>query len=231
MPTLAVKKLTAWSWSRLAQYRTCPAQTKYKHIDRLPEAASPAMQRGTDIHKLAEQYVKGEIKMMPKELKLFAGELKAVYKAKGEKLTELDLAFTSAWAPTTWNDWSGAWVRVKVDLVERPVPEYAVMWDWKTGKTGLNDLPGSGVYEQLKLYATAGFKQWPDLQEVKCVGAYLDHGVEKKAEYTRKDLPALVKWWDKETRTMMRDTKFLPTPSNACTWCAYSKKKGGPCTF
>ena len=231
MPTLAKQKLTAWSYSRLQVYRKCPAQAKYKFIDKLPEPGSPAMDRGTAIHKLAEQYIKGEIKVLPKELKLFASEFKAVYETKSEKLAEQDWAFTSAWKPTDWKDWAGAWVRVKVDLIERFTPATARMTDWKTGRQGLQDEPGTGVYEQLKLYATAGFKMWPELQEVECVGSYLDHGVEKKETYTRKDLPKLVKYWDAESRGLMRETAFKPTPSHACTWCAYGKSKGGPCSF
>ena len=232
MPTLAAPKLTSWSYSRLTVYDKCPAQAKYKFILKLPENESPAMARGTAIHKLAEQYVKGEIKALPKELKLFASEFKSTYKGSGEKFTELDWAFTSAWKPTDWKDWTGAWVRVKVDLVHRLTPQEAVMKDYKTGKQGLQDQPGDrGVYEQLMLYATAGFKMLPELQEVHCVGEYLDHGVEKKETYTRKDLPKLVKHFDARSRPMMRDEVFKPTPSHACTWCAYSKAKNGPCQY
>lgn len=230
MPTPVKAQITSWSYSRLQVYRKCPAQAKYKFIDKLPEPSSDAMARGTAIHKLAEQYLKGEIKALPKELKLFAAEFKAEYKSKAEKLCEQDWAFTSGWLPTDWRDWKGAWVRVKVDYISRPAPEYAEMRDWKTGRTGLGDPPGTGVYEQLMLYAVAGFKTWPELQEVKCIGSYLDHGQDKEATYQRTELPKLVTYFDRESRALLRDKTFKATPSDfACRYCAYAKSKGGPC--
>lgn len=233
MPIPVKQQITSWSYSRLQVYRKCPAQAKYKFIDKLPEPGSPAMERGTKIHKLAEQFIKGEIKKLPVELKLFEQEFKATVKNKtSEKLCEQDWAFTSGWLPTDWRDWKGAWVRVKVDLIERFTPAKARMTDFKTGKSGLGDPPGTGVYEQLKLYALSGFKMWPELEEVECVGAYLDHGVEKKEVYTRDALPKLVTYFDKESRALLRDTKFTPTPSDfACKYCAYSKAKSGPCIY
>jgi RecB family exonuclease len=71
MPTPQPKKITSWSFTRYNTYSQCPAKAKFKFIDKLKEPDSPQMQRGTDIHKLAENYVKGEIVRLPKELVLF----------------------------------------------------------------------------------------------------------------------------------------------------------------
>ena len=48
-----------WSFSRYAVYALCPAQARYKFIDKIPEASSRPMERGSLIHKQAECYIKG----------------------------------------------------------------------------------------------------------------------------------------------------------------------------
>ena len=46
--------VTAWSYSRYADYTQCPLKFKLKHIQRLPTKGSPAMDRGSAIHKEGE---------------------------------------------------------------------------------------------------------------------------------------------------------------------------------
>ena len=44
-----------WSYSRLTTWEQCPLKAKLKYIDGLKEPGSPAMDRGTAIHKDAEE--------------------------------------------------------------------------------------------------------------------------------------------------------------------------------
>ena len=63
---------------------------------------------------------------------------------------------------------------------------------------------------------------------------YVDHGVLKPDAakvFTRKDIPALKKKWEGNSRAMLADGTFREKPGKACTWCAYSKGKGGPCKY
>lgn len=230
MPSLAKSRITAWSYSRLAVYETCPAQAKYKFIDKLPEPGSAAMDRGSDIHKLAENYVSEKLPKLPPELKLFSKEFTSVRKPTIFKGVELEWAFTSGWKPTGWFD-RDAWCRVKVDLAVQFKPTVLDVIDHKTGKRGLDDPKGEGVWQQLDLYALAGFCAKPEIEEINTKLWYLDAGKEMVERYTRKDVPRLIKFWDKKSRPMMRDTAFRPTPSHACKWCAYSNAKGGPCEY
>ena len=71
---IPIKPLTSWSFSRYQDYKSCPAKAKYKHIDKLKEPPSPAMERGAAIHNLCEQYVRGTLAKLPPELKLFKDE-------------------------------------------------------------------------------------------------------------------------------------------------------------
>ncbi len=226
MPFQKPKQFTAWSFSRLHDYRTCPAKAKYKHLDKLPEPPNNAMARGTDIHKLAEDYAMNRLKRVPEELKLFKEEFKlARENVSPFKAAELEWAFTSAWQSCDWKDWNRAWVRVKIDLIYEYEPLALRVVDHKTGKM-------RGEHEeQLDLYAVAAFKAKPEIEKVEAALWYLDEGQETKKSYTRADEAKLVKFWDRETRGMMRDTVFKPKPNNLCKWCSYSAAKGGPCKF
>lgn len=48
-----------WSFSRYSVYKQCPAKARYKFIDKLPEPAAKPLDRGSLIHKQAENYIKG----------------------------------------------------------------------------------------------------------------------------------------------------------------------------
>ena len=74
---LPPRQFTSWSFSRYMDWRGCPAKAKYKHLDKLAEPPNAAMERGSMIHKLAEDYTLGVLKRIPAELKAFADEFKA----------------------------------------------------------------------------------------------------------------------------------------------------------
>jgi hypothetical protein len=227
MPTLAPKRFTAWSMSRLNDYRQCPAKAKYKHLDRLPEPSAPAMQRGSDIHAAAAAAIMqpARAKLAP-ELARFKDEFKGVRQVVAEyKQTELQWSFSSAWAllPTFFDP--ATWVRMVLDLRYVIQPGKVKVVDHKTGK----------IYEknreQNKLYALGEFKAHPDTEVVETELWYLDQGEIVKDVYERKEVPALLKYWDTQSRPLMRATAFPPTPSSLCSWCAYSRAKGGPCEY
>lgn len=51
----------SWSYSRLADYETCPARFAYKYIIKIPEAENEAFVRGNKVHKIAEKFVNNEL--------------------------------------------------------------------------------------------------------------------------------------------------------------------------
>lgn len=219
---------TAWSFSRLKQWRQCPAQAAYKHLHRLPEPDSEATARGTMIHNLAAQAVTGKhpLGQLPPELALFKPEFKLLRAAKA--LVEADWTFTAQWAQTRWDDWKNAWVRMKVDahFVE-PKAHVVHVRDHKTGKNRYAE----SDFEQGKLYATGGLLAYPHAKRVDVRFLYLDHGETEGDEYPRKALPALLKYWEGEAKPMLADRRFAPRPGRYCTYCPYSVSKGGPCKY
>lgn len=238
--------ITSWSFSRYSQYKKCPLAAKFAFIDKIQQPQNDAMKRGDAIHKMAEAYVKGVTRALPVELKKFTKlfkDLKARLKKRPETITvEETWAFRKDWSRTVWNDWTGCWVRIKLDVAW--VDETTVFVnDYKTGKFnpqfGLDD-----YLEQLELYAAAALiiyaDRGPNLKVIPSLH-YLDHGITYPPEgeekvYTPKDLPALKKQWEKRTKPMLNDKTFAPKPNRLCGWCFYGqdgKAKGGPglCKF
>ena len=229
-------KITSWSFSRWTCYEECPRKAKYKFIDKLPEPKGAALERGTMLHELAEYFLRGIKKTVPKELKLIADVLKKLKKQGA--LAEAEFAFNKEWKPVDWFA-KDTWCRVKADATVLPVLGKDVptvkIDDFKSGgkadKLSFQDNPD---YElQLELYALAGLLRYETAEEADASLIFIDHGkvipVEKR--YTRKDIPRLKKLWEKRTKRMLADTVFVPNPGKACTWCHFRKSKGGPCSY
>lgn len=241
------KRATSWSFSRYSLYRQCPLKFKLQNLDKLAtgQPKSAALVRGDQIHQLADKYVKGEIARLPAELKLFADLFKES-KARLKKtphlvMAEETLALRSDWSLTTWDDWKGCWVRIKMDYASivsedgRPV---AIIDDYKTGKFRSDNR--EEYMEQLELYALGALIKWekliPDGLIVRPRLIYLDHGLtypepKDAIVYPGSQLPALKKTWAKRVKPLLADTKFAPKPNKFCYNCEYSAGKGGPCKF
>lgn len=221
--------LTAWSFTRYADYRRCPMFFAYKHLMRIKEPAGPAMQRGRDIHKEAEAYLTAKRKpKLPASLRNFGEQMAQLRDL--DPSVEQQWGFTEEWKPTGWfaND---TWVRNVLDVCVVYDDATADVIDHKTGKKyGSNE-------EQMQLFALSTFAKFPELkiQHVTTRLWYLDiedpTENEDVAEFKVKEVPALKKDWAKAVRPMFNDRKFPPRPNSKCVWCFLSKAKGGPCKF
>lgn len=238
MPTPVLKPVTSWSFSRWSDYEQCPARFMYKHLLKLPEPPSDAMERGNRIHKLAEDYAKGKLTTLPAELSAFKEEFRAL-KAQKTKIIEDQWTWTKEWAQeTAWNDWNNAWVRIKLDAAYLNTKYSAlVVIDHKTGRYRPEDQ--SAYLQQLELYGLAGLVKFPDAKVVSPRLWYLDAGViypdESEAqpllEYKREDEPKLRKVWLARVKPMFNDKTYKPKPNDRCKWCTYRNSNGGPCRF
>jgi hypothetical protein len=237
------KPLTSWSFSRYSDYKRCPLVFKAKHIDKIAEPKNAAMDRGNYIHKLAEDYLKGKLTRLPKELVLFKDEfkkLKAEFKKKILGATVEDTwAFTKDWDRTRWDDWIKCWVRIKLDCAHYTNGTHLVVTDWKTGK--FREDQNEEYMEQLELYALAAFMLLPHVETVEPRLAYTDQGIfyppaSKPVIYDRKEAVKLRKIWEKRVAPMFNDKRFAPKANDKCKWCFYGQSgiaKGGPgiCKF
>lgn len=224
----AIKMFTAWSFSRWKDHNECPLKAKLKHLDKVPEGEkSPAMQRGEAIHKLAENFVKGILKKLPPELKLFTKEFSELKKAKAS--TEGKWAMDVAWKPADFFSWATAWCRVVLDAHFTPTLKKARVVDYKTGRIyGDNE-------EQMELYALSAFAHYPAVDEVDTELWYLDQPRNadnpKVKTFKRSQFPTLQKKWKAKVIPILTDKKFVARPGDYCGRCAYSARRNGPCKF
>ena len=241
-------KFTSWSYSRYNDYVKCPYAAKKKHIDKIKEPKSEAMERGIRIGKLGEDYIKGIISRLPAELKNFETDFKAMRKqyAAAVKssvkkpalpiIVEDNWAFTRDWTITRWDDWVGCWVRIKLDVGRFLEEDLYEITDWKTGK--FRPEKNAEYMEQIELYALAVLLTYYDRPNLRVVArlGYLDSGdvyppQGEETVYTQADVKKLKRQWEQRTKKMFADTAFRPTPGNHCRWCMHSKAKGGTCKF
>lgn len=236
---IPIKTITAWSFSRYSTYKSCPLKAKLAFIDKINEPPNDAMARGTQIHALAEDYIKGKIRALPPELKLFKEDFK-FYRAQYKKsisgmVVEDTWSFTKDWNETQWNDWVGCAVRIKLDCAHHEDDSTLIITDFKTGK--YRQQSNEDYVEQLELYALAALLLHPHIEVAKPRLQYLDEGITYPPEgddslvFTRADIPRLKKLWEKRTKPMLSDTTFAPRANNFCRWCWYGQSKkaaGGP---
>lgn len=237
-----VKLPVSWSFSRYNDYKLCPLKFRLKHLDKISEPPNEAMARGGHIHKLAEQYIKSEVRRLPPELNYFEDEFKMLRKQYKRKINgmvvEDNWSFTKDWVETQWDDWVNCYVRIKLDCAHHENDETLIVTDWKTGK--FRPEMNEDYLEQLELYALAALLLHEHIDVVKPRLAYIDVGVIYPPEndpiiFTRADIPRLKKTWEKRVRPMMCDKTHAPRPNNLCRWCFYRADNkangGGQCKY
>lgn len=212
--------VTSWSYSRWSDYDTCPAKFKYKHIDKLPEPPSKALEEGSKAHKEAEDYLRGLTADLPPVMEKFADlatELRRL-----DPIIEAEWGYDRAWKPTGYRDWKNCWLRVKLDAALVYEDGTALAGDWKTGKRyDAND-------DQMELFALSIMCRYP-VKEVETRLWYLNTGQEVVETFLSKDRDRLIAKWEQKTGPMFADQRFAPRPNAKCRFCPYSSKAGGPC--
>jgi CRISPR/Cas system-associated exonuclease Cas4 (RecB family) len=226
MPIKAVKKFTAWSYSRLSDYEACPRRAKFKHLDKLVEPAGPALERGGQIHKEAEAYVRRRVPELPKSLERFPAEFAAL-RARDDVETELQLAVTREWRPCDWFG-ADAWLRIVVDATHAGVAATEagrVIIDYKTGKMYPDKV------DQLDLYGLVALAYHAGVRRVDSALWYLDQGEIINRVLVRAEAPAVRQRWEERVVALLADERFDPKPGNACRFCWFGqggRDKGGP---
>jgi len=216
-----------WSYSRLKTFEGCPKKAEYAYIQRIKEPGNKAMDRGKDIHKLCEEYIRGRYEEMPPALKEF--DLLKDMHLKGHVLCEGDWAFTTEWTPTGWFD-HDTWGRAKVDaFVHVEGDKNARVIDFKTGRYEGNQ---EGHREQCELYASIVFKRLPELETITTELWYLDHAKLDRYQYDKETVEAKRERLNARAVTMTTTEEFPAKPSQfKCKWCYFGKQNICPSRF
>lgn len=223
--------VTAWSWSRYADYTRCPLYFKENYITKtVPKVTSPAMQRGTDIHDGAKRFLLGQQDGAPRDMLKHprVEQLLLELTQIPDKQVELQWGYTDAWKPTGWFG-SATWLRVILDVNVLYPDMSADCLDWKTGKRyGHND-------EQMELFALAVMCQFVPVKHVTTRLVYVDtppgQDAEEFAEFPATHKQRLIDKWTKKVRPMFEDQVFAPRPNDKCRFCPLARSAGGKCAF
>lgn len=131
MPTRKAKQ-TAWSFSRLNSFETCPKKFWHTSVRKdVIEPESEHMRYGKEVHKALELRV-GKDRPLPLHLRHLENHAIKLVSSKGQKLTEQQLAIDSNFEPCDWFS-KKTWCRAIIDLAIVNAP-HAVVIDYKTGK-------------------------------------------------------------------------------------------------
>jgi CRISPR/Cas system-associated exonuclease Cas4 (RecB family) len=230
MPTKPSPQITAWSWSRLYDYETCPALCKYKHVEKIKtgQPEKPVLLAGTKAHADCEAYMtrKPGSTITPAMVN-FRAEFQALRKKlkPSQVETELKIAFNKDWQPVDWFA-HDAWLRVVIDLTYvEPKEARREVVDYKTGKNR------ESAYPQLRLYNLVSFFMSPKVKVAHSAFWYLDQGVTHEELLLEGEVEKEQAAWLKKIKPMFADRLFMPKPGRSCQWCDYAKSKGGPCAY
>lgn len=156
MPTKKARQ-TAWSYSRLDGYETCPKKFWHTSVNKdVPFEETEAMRYGKLVHKALEDRV-GKNKPLPLNMRYLEKYAGALASATGEKLTEQQLAIDTAFEPCDWFS-KETWCRAIIDLAIVNGPK-AVVFDYKTGKI-------KDDFTQLRLAGVLLMLHMPEIQMV-----------------------------------------------------------------
>lgn len=217
--TIRTPQVTSWSVSKLKRFETCPYSVYLSDVLKVPDTGdTSAADRGTAIHTLAEDYVKGELGELPKELGKFKNEfvnLREKYE-EGDVSVEGEWGFNRDWEPTSWFD-KTTWGRAKLDAFVRHDRTCAVVIDHKTGKKYGNEITHNF---QGTVYAVCAFMREPDLQYVETKFWYLDHGLVLENSYTRDQAMVMLPTITRRAERLTSCVEFKPVPSKVnCRFC------------
>lgn len=242
----------SWSISAFHRWEECPLRYKLEKIDRLRAPQSLPLYRGTEVHRLVEEYIRGILPAkfptawpppyiaevnkagfpsmeFPKALSNFEDMIKGARKDYRKKklapYIELEHCFTKGWEPTRWDNWTRGWFRLKADFGKFISDGTAlVAYDWKSGKYRESDI--EKYDEQLELTALASLLRFPHVVEVQGHLIYLDTGDTYEGSiYNQSQVPELKRKWENKVAKLFNATTFPARANQFCAWCPFNAAK------
>jgi RecB family exonuclease len=233
VPVVPPLPLKSWSFSSIREFERCN-YTAYHRAMKSPRLEETEENRGTIIHRLAENFIKGEIPTLPKELKKVATQMeeyKEAY-AAGEAWVEEPWAFDIAWNPVDWFS-PDVWLRVQIDFRRLGGGGEGTLQivDFKTGKSWGNEL---NHIQQLQLYAVVCFAKFPEVHTITASDLYIDENKELTKLYARGEKSdELLHKWLTRSQIMLSCTDPRPRPArHTCRFCTWGISNGsGACDY
>lgn len=172
----------AWSYSRLANFETCPK--KFWHLAVRKDIKDPPGEQahyGKQVHKAFELRVR-DGKQLPLNLRYLERYAKLLAEREGEKYTEMQLAIDHQFQPCGWFD-KQVWCRAIVDLAIIH-GKAGVVVDYKTGRM-------QDDFDQLKLSGAMLMLYEPTLERLALCYLWTKDKKLTTCEITRADLKTI----------------------------------------
>lgn len=208
-----MSKLTAWSYSRLTGYETCPKKYYALSVAKtVKEKPSEHTDYGTQVHDSFAKYV-GKGVPLPLALRQHKPLLDRFIAAPGEKLVEQKLALNSQFAATGWFD-SDVYVRIINDLSILN-GSVGILVDYKTG------IPYDD-FTQLRIAGAVMFLLAPELEKLVLTYLWLKNKTQTTDRLSRKEMPGV--WASlmprlKRYQAAHDKQEFPAVPGGHCRWC------------
>lgn len=208
-----ISKLTAFSYSRLTSYETCPKKYHALSVAKsVKEAESEHTIYGTEVHLAFANFFKKGTKL-PLHMQQYQKYLAAIKAYPGTFIVEQKLAINTLYEATGWFD-NDVYCRIISDLTILHGTT-GIMWDWKTGKP-------SKDFTQLKLAAAVMFLLVPELTKIVMAFFWTKNKTITKEIITRDEMPEV---WSNLLPRIQRymdahgAVEFPPKPGPLCKYC------------
>ena len=212
--------MTAWSYSSLTAFETCPRQY---HITRVLKAVTqPETEEqrwGNEVHKALELRVREGVPLPPK-LVQFEPIAAKILSSKGAVFAEQKIGLTDQLEPCGFFD-TNCWYRGIIDVGVVHTLTVSLL-DYKTGKI-------KDDHNQLDLFSAAYMSAHPEVKSAKSGYIWLKHGKMTCKSLNREKVPII--WHDFRYRvdrlnTAYANEKWVPNPSGLCKgWCPVGRER------
>lgn len=205
----------SWSHTSLKDYENCPRKYyETRVLKKYPFEKTEQMRYGDELHKAAEQFVKGA--PLPVQFAFLQPTLDALMAKPGSKHAELKLAATVDFEPCNWFD-KQAWVRGIVDLLILDEDKrQAWVVDYKTGNNKYPDR------DQLELMSLLTFVHYPQIQRVNAALLFVvKESIEKHKVQgdSRHRLQNQYRERVARIEASLANNVWNPKQSGLCPWC------------
>ena len=213
------KRPTRHSYSSIKLFKMCPAAYAYSYIAKIPMESTGAMDRGTRLHKLCEDYLNAPDAQCPYDIRKIGIRIFNL-RAHGAKAEETWLLDRN-WQPTDNPDEANLKAIIDVHWLDNGVLR---LHDYKSGR------PYADHDDQLELYSLIGLRRFPTVRRVESSALYIDSGAEgSQRSILHEMFPHYAKRWVEVIGRLDDEVRFEPTAGNHCGRCSYGMSKGGPC--
>lgn len=222
---MAIKYEGAHTWSRLSDF-DCALKFRLKHIEKRKEPENKAFIKGGRVHDGLDQFLKGRSKLIPEEAAPLKKQVQAL--AKDKSLTgEEAWGFDRGWAPLPMTGYfsDADYIRAKVDAMTERADECKVI-DFKTGQVR------SASPLQVRFYGMLALLRKPKLNTARLELWFVERGqILPFDPVTRKELLSIRTDFQRRFKAIEEERAWKPMPGDACTFCPFTRHKGGPCKY